>query len=147
MRAVIQRVTQAQVSVAGEVVGQIGAGMLVLLGIGHGDGPSQIAYIGRKIIDLRIFDDASGKPSISLRECGGAVLLVSQFTLYADTSRGRRPGYSPAALADVAAPLIDAMRDYLVSAGVPVATGRFGADMQVSLVNNGPYTLLLDSQK
>lgn len=147
MRAVIQRVTQAQVSVAGEVVGQIGAGMLVLLGIGHGDGPSQIASIGRKIIDLRIFDDASGKPSISLRECGGAVLLVSQFTLYADTSRGRRPGYSPAALADVAAPLIDAMRDYLVSAGVPVATGRFGADMQVSLVNNGPYTLLLDSQK
>jgi len=147
MRAVIQRVTQAQVSVAGEIVGQIGAGVMVLLGIGHGDGPAQIAQIGRKILELRIFDDESGKPNISLLDSGGAVLLVSQFTLYADTSRGRRPGYSPAALPDVAAPLVDAMRDYLTAAGVSVATGRFGADMQVSLTNNGPYTLILDSEK
>ena len=92
MRAVIQRVTQAQVSVAGEVIGQIEAGVMVLLGIGHGDGPAQISQIGRKILELRIFDDESGKPNISLLDSGGSVLLVSQFTLYADTSRGRRPG-------------------------------------------------------
>ena len=120
---------------------------MVLLGIGHGDGLAQISQIGRKILELRIFDDESGKPNISLLDSGGAVLLVSQFTLYADTSRGRRPGYSPAALPDVAAPLVDAMRDYLTAAGVRVATGRFGADMQVSLTNNGPYTLILDSEK
>jgi len=145
MRAVIQRVTQASVSVHGEVVGAIGDGMLVLLGIGHGDGPAHIQQLGRKILELRIFDDASGKPNISLQEHGGAVLLVSQFTLYADVSRGRRPGYAHAAAPGDAAPLVDAMSAFLREAGVTVASGRFGAEMQVSLVNDGPYTILLDS--
>jgi len=145
MRAVIQRVTQASVSVHGDIVGNIGAGMLVLLGIGHGDGQTQIQQLGRKILDLRIFDDASGKPNISLLEHGGAVLVVSQFTLYADISRGRRPGYNMAAHPNDAAPLVDAMVAFLREAGVTVATGQFGAEMQVSLTNDGPYTILLDS--
>jgi D-tyrosyl-tRNA(Tyr) deacylase len=145
MRAVIQRVTQASVSVHGDVVGHIHHGMVVFLGIGRGDGHAQIAQIGRKILDLRIFDDASGKPNISLQEHGGAVLLVSQFTLYADVSRGRRPGYAHAAAPADAAPLVDAMGAFLREAGVTVATGRFGAEMQVSLINDGPYTILLDS--
>jgi D-tyrosyl-tRNA(Tyr) deacylase len=145
MRAVIQRVTHASVHVHDELVGEIGAGMLVLLGVGHGDTSAQIAQIGRKILELRIFDDASGKPNISLQEHGGAVLLVSQFTLYADVSRGRRPGYAHAAAPADAAPLVDAMGGFLRAAGVTVATGRFGAEMQVSLINDGPYTILLDS--
>lgn len=145
MRAVIQRVTHASVQVHGEIVGQIDAGMLVLLGIGHGDGDAQISQIGRKILELRMFDDESGKPNISLIDHGGSVLLVSQFTLYADTSRGRRPGYAHAAPPNEAAPLVDAMVAFLRAAGVTVATGVFGAEMQVSLTNDGPYTILLDS--
>ena len=145
MRAVIQRVTHASVHVHGELVGEIDAGMLVLLGVGHGDTPAQIAQIGRKILELRIFDDESGKPNISLVDCGGAVLLVSQFTLYADVSRGRRPGYAQAAPPAAAAPLVDAMAAFLRDAGVRVATGQFGAEMQVALTNDGPYTILLDS--
>lgn len=145
MRAIIQRVSQASVTVAHEIVGAIGPGMLVLLGVGQGDTTQQIEQIGRKILDLRIFDDESGKPNISLRDSGGAVLLVSQFTLYADTSRGRRPGYSHAAHPDIAAPLVDQMAAFLRENGVTVETGRFGAEMQVSLVNEGPYTIVLDS--
>lgn len=145
MRAIIQRVSQARVTVADDIVGTIGPGMLVLLGVGQGDTTQQIEQIGRKILELRIFDDASGKPNIPLRDSGGAVLLVSQFTLYADISRGRRPGYSHAAHPDIAAPLVDQMAAFLRDNGVNVETGRFGAEMQVSLVNDGPYTLILDS--
>lgn len=145
MRAVIQRVTQARVSVHGELVGEIGAGMLVLLGIGHGDSQTHVEQLGRKMLELRIFDDESGKPNRALRDHGGAILLVSQFTLYADTSRGRRPGYAHAAPPADAAPLVDAMATFLREAGVTVATGRFGAEMQVALVNDGPFTILLDS--
>lgn len=145
MRAIIQRVTQATVDVAGVRVGAIERGVLVLLGIGRGDGPMQIDQIAKKIIELRMFDDASGKPNISVVDSGGAVLLVSQFTLYADTSRGRRPGYAHAAPPAVAEPLCATMVDTLRRAGVTVATGVFGAEMQVSLINDGPYTIILDS--
>ena len=145
MRALVQRVTHAAVDVAGQRVGSIERGMLVLLGIGHGDGQPQIDLIAKKLLELRMFDDASGKPNISLVDSGGAVLLVSQFTLYADTSRGRRPGYSHAAAPAVAEPLCTAMAVHLRAAGVTVATGVFGAEMQVSLINDGPYTIILDS--
>ena len=145
MRAIIQRVSQAHVAVASQTVGAITHGMVVLLGIGQGDSTVQIEHIGRKILELRIFDDESGKPNISLRDSGGAVLLISQVTLYADISRGRRPGYSHAAHPDIAAPLVDQMAAFLRDNGVTVETGQFGAEMKVSLVNEGPYTIILDS--
>ena len=145
MRAILQRVSQATVAVDGVNVGAIAHGLLVLLGIGQGDGPAQIALIAKKILELRIFDDEQGKPNISLLDSGGSVLVVSQFTLYADTSRGRRPGYALAAAPALAEPLYEAMVAALRTAGVTVATGVFGADMQVSLTNNGPYTIILDS--
>lgn len=145
MRAIIQRVSQADVAVAGQTVGAITHGMVVLLGIGQGDTITQIEQIGRKILELRIFDDESGKPNISVHDSGGAVLLISQFTLYADTSRGRRPGYSHAAHPDIAAPLVDQMAAFLRTHGVKVETGQFGAEMKVSLINEGPYTIILDS--
>ena len=145
MRAIIQRVSQAHVAVASQTVGAITHGMVVLLGIGQDDSTVQIEQIGRKILELRIFDDESGKPNISLRDSGGAVLLISQFTLYADISRGRRTGYSHAAHPDIAAPLVDQMAAFLRDNGVTVETGQFGAEMKVSLVNEGPYTIILDS--
>lgn len=145
MRAIIQRVSQAHVSVADQTVGAITHGMVVLLGIGQDDSTVQIEQIGRKILELRIFDDESGKPNISLRDSGGAALLISQFTLYADISRGRRPGYSHAAHPDIAAPLVNQMAAFLRDNGVTVETGQFGAEMKVSLVNEGPYTIILDS--
>lgn len=145
MRAVLQRVTHAAVVVAGQTVGAIGPGMLVLLGIGRGDGPTQVDFVTKKILELRIFDDASGKPNIPITESGGGLLVVSQFTLYADTSRGRRPGYSHAAAPADAEPLCALVVDRLRAAGVTVATGVFGAEMQVSLCNDGPYTIILDS--
>lgn len=145
MRAIIQRVSNAQVTVANEIVGAINHGMVVLLGIGQDDTAQQIEQIGRKIIDLRIFDDESGKPNVALRDSGGAVLLISQFTLYADVSRGRRPGYSHAAHPDIAAPLVEQMAAFLRSNGITVETGQFGAEMRVALINEGPYTIILDS--
>jgi D-tyrosyl-tRNA(Tyr) deacylase len=145
MRAVVQRVTAAEVQVAGAVVGAISQGMVVLLGIGQGDTHKQVELIGNKILDVRIFDDDSGKPNVSLRDTGYQVLVVSQFTLYADISRGRRPGYSHAAPPDHAAPLVEAMVAHLRNQGLTVATGVFGAEMQVSLTNDGPYTLIIDS--
>lgn len=145
MRAIIQRVSNAQVTVANEIVGAINHGMVVLLGIGQNDTAQQIEQIGRKIIDLRIFDDESGKPNVALRDSGGAVLLISQFTLYADVSRGRRPGYSHAAHPDIAAPLVEQMAAFLRSNGITVETGQFGAEMRVALINEGPYTIILDS--
>lgn len=145
MRAILQRVSHAAVDVDGVRVGEIGNGLLVLLGIGQGDGHDQIAQLTKKILELRIFDDENGKPNVSLIDCGGALLVVSQFTLYADTSRGRRPGYSAAAAPAVAEPLYEATVAVLRAAGVTVATGVFGAEMQVSLTNSGPYTIILDS--
>ncbi|MGB3619520.1 MAG: D-aminoacyl-tRNA deacylase [Catalinimonas sp.] len=148
MLTVIQRVKSAEVRIDGVVRGQVGAGLLVLLGIGHDDGPDDVAYLSRKITQLRIFADAAGKMNRSVRDVGGGILLVSQFTLHADTRKGHRPSYVAAAPPAVAEPLYERMIHQLAAdLGQPIATGRFGADMQVSLLNDGPVTIVLDSRQ
>jgi D-tyrosyl-tRNA(Tyr) deacylase len=146
MRAVIQRVTSASVAVDNQVVGAIGPGLLILLGIGAGDGPAEAELLAEKIANLRIFADDQGRFNRSLLDIGGEVLVVSQFTLYADTRRGRRPSFSHAALPEVAEPLVNSFVEALREKGAPVVTGLFGAHMQVALQNNGPVTILLDSE-
>lgn len=145
MRAVLQRVSRARVVVDGEVVGAISRGWLVLLGVGREDGPAEAERLARKIVTLRAFEDAAGKTNLSLLDVGGAVLVVSQFTLYADTRGGRRPSFINAAPPDQAEPLVRAFAEHLAAAGVPVASGVFGAHMEVELVNDGPFTLWLDT--
>ncbi|RPF19748.1 D-aminoacyl-tRNA deacylase [Myceligenerans xiligouense] len=141
MRAVIQRVTRASVTVGGEIVGKIDRpGLLALVGATHDDGPEQVATIARKIAELRILRDER-----SAVDAGAPVLVVSQFTLYGDARKGRRPTWSAAAPGPVAEPLVNAVVDDLRSRGLEVATGRFGADMAVDLVNDGPVTILLDA--
>lgn len=140
MRAVVQRVSRAEVRVDGAVVGAIGPGLLVLVGVAPGDGPAQVAWMAEKIENLRIFADDAGKMNRSVRDVGGGVLVVSQFTLYGDASRGRRPSFVGAALPDVARPLYEALADRLAA-----ARGVFGAHMEVEGVNDGPVTLLLDT--
>jgi D-aminoacyl-tRNA deacylase len=144
VRALIQRVTEARVTVDDEVVGQIGAGLCVLVGVTHDDTDAEAVKLAAKVANLRVFDDDDGVMNRSLLDTGGAALVVSQFTLYGDTSRGRRPGWSAAAPPDAAEPLVDRFAEGLVELGVPVATGRFRAEMQVALVNDGPVTLLVD---
>src|SRR5262249_17765050 len=145
MRAVIQRVRRASVSVAGEVVGAIEQGVLVLLGIAHADTSELGAWLADKIVNLRIFNDGDGKMNLSLLDVGGACLVVSQFTLYGDVRKGRRPSFIDAAPPAIAIPLYEAFLDSVRAQGVSVAAGRFGADMQVELVNDGPVTLILDA--
>jgi D-tyrosyl-tRNA(Tyr) deacylase len=145
MRAVVQRVSQASVTVGDEVVGAIGQGLLILLGIGVGDSEAEARLLAEKTANLRIFADEEGRFNRSLLDVGGEALVVSQFTLYADTRRGRRPGFSDAAPPEIAAPLVDIFADELRRLGVAVSTGRFGAMMRVALVNDGPVTILLDS--
>ncbi len=140
MRAVVQRVSSASVSVAGEIVGQIGAGLLVLVGVKSGDGPEQAQALARKIFTLRIL---AGERSAE--DVGAPLLVISQFTLYADTNKGRRPSWNAAAPGAVAEPLVDAFAAYLRELGAQVETGRFGADMQVSLINDGPFTIVIDT--
>ena len=140
MRAVLQRVTRAAVTVEGEVVGSIGAGLLVLVAATHDDGPADVATLARKISELRILP---GETSVA--ESGAAVLVVSQFTLYGSTRKGRRPSWTAAAPGAVAEPLVDAVVADLRARGVEVATGRFGAQMSVELVNDGPFTVLVDT--
>ena len=147
MRAVLQRVSSTHVSVDGHEVGRIGRGLVVLVGIGRSDGLSDVDYIVAKIRDLRVFEDADGKMNLSLSEVGGAALVVSQFTLYGDCRRGRRPSFDAAAAPDVARGLYDELARRLEAGGVSVQTGRFQAMMEVELVNDGPVTLLLDSTK
>ncbi|SDW50840.1 D-aminoacyl-tRNA deacylase [Roseicitreum antarcticum] len=144
MRALVQRVTQASVTVKGAVVGEIGPGAMVLICAMAGDTQAQADQMAAKIARLRIFRDEAGKMNLSLLQTAGAVLLVSQFTLAADTSRGNRPGFSAAAPPDAGALLVDRCGDTLRGLGVSVATGVFGADMAVSLVNDGPVTLWLE---
>ena len=146
MRAAIQRVQHASVEVEGEVVGKIGPGLLVLLGVGKDDTEEDARYMAGKIANIRIFSDADGKFNLALGDVGGAVLLVSQFTLYADTRRGRRPSFTDAALPDVAERLVERCAALLREATIPVEMGRFGAHMEVSLVNDGPVTIWLDSR-
>lgn len=145
MKAVIQRVRHASVVVEGETVGEIGVGLLVLLGAWRDDAEEDVRYIARKVAELRIFSDVEGKFNLSLADVGGSVLLVSQFTLYADTRKGRRPSFTDAAPPDLAQALVDKCAQLLREAGVHVEEGRFGADMDVSLLNDGPVTIILDS--
>lgn len=147
MRAVVQRVREASVTVDGDVVSRIGAGLAVLVGVAVDDAADDGEWLARKIIDLRIFDDESGVMNRSVRDTGGELLAVSQFTLYASTRSGNRPSWSRAARSDIAKPRFDAFVDALAARiGKPVATGRFGANMAVALVNDGPVTLWLDSR-
>ena len=145
MRALLQRVSTASVEVAGERVGEIGIGLLALVAAGVGDGSPDALRLARKIAVLRVFGDAEGRMNRSLAEVGGAVLCVSQFTLYADTRRGNRPGFTAAAAPDLGRELVDVVAVGLRSLGLPVETGRFGAEMRVSLVNEGPVTIWLDT--
>jgi D-tyrosyl-tRNA(Tyr) deacylase len=144
VRAVVQRVTRANVTVAGEEVGAIGPGLCVLVGVTHEDGEAEAAKLADKLWGLRIFDDADGVMNVNAADAGAEVLVVSQFTLYGDTSRGRRPSWLAAARPEVAEPLVDAVVAALRALGAPVATGRFRTDMQVELVNDGPVTILLE---
>jgi D-tyrosyl-tRNA(Tyr) deacylase len=148
MRAVVQRVARAAVTVDGRVVGQVGRGLCVLLGAGRDDGPQDVAYMVDKIPNLRIFPDAQGKMNLSVREIDGGVLVISQFTLYGDARKGRRPSFIHALEPVAAEALYQRLVADLRAAGIAhVATGSFGADMQVELVNDGPVTILLDSSK
>jgi D-tyrosyl-tRNA(Tyr) deacylase len=145
MRAVLQRVSRAKVTVDAEVTGEIGRGWLVLLGVAPGDGKKEIDWLADKVANLRAFADAEGKMNLSVQDVGGSVLVVSQFTLYGDCLRGRRPGFTGAAQPNVAEPLYEQFVVALKALGVPVATGRFAADMQVELVNDGPVTFVIDT--
>ncbi|MEF9895947.1 MAG: D-aminoacyl-tRNA deacylase [Clostridia bacterium] len=147
MRAVVQRVTFAKVVVAGETVGEIGKGFMVLVGAEEGDGDKDRQYIEDKLSGLRVFEDEAGKMNLSVADVGGSILLVSQFTLLGDARHGRRPSFSRAARPEDAAPMLEEMAQALAQRGIPVATGRFRTHMEVSLVNDGPVTLLLDSRK
>jgi D-tyrosyl-tRNA(Tyr) deacylase len=140
VRALIQRVSSASVSVDGDEVGRIGAGLLVFVGVGRGDRLEDADRLAAKVLALRVFEDAEGRLGRSVRDVGGAILCVSQFTLYADTRRGNRPSFTAAALPEEAEPIYERMREALGAKG-----GRFGAEMAVELVNHGPVTLLLES--
>jgi D-tyrosyl-tRNA(Tyr) deacylase len=147
VRAVISRVAWARVVADGEVTGEIGPGLLVLVGVASGDTEAEAGWLAAKLAGLRVFDDGQGKMNRSVTEVGGAALVVSQFTLYGDARRGRRPSYVAAAPPEVAAPLVEAVAKDLAGAGVPVATGRFGAHMLVESAGDGPVTILLDSTR
>jgi D-tyrosyl-tRNA(Tyr) deacylase len=145
VRALLQRTSGARVRVGGDVVGEIEAGLVVLLGVGPDDDDAVADGLARRITELRIFDDAEGRTNLSLIDVGGSVLLVSQFTLYADTRRGRRPGFTGAAAPELAERLYLRVAAALRALGVEVATGRFGEVMAVELVNDGPFTIWLDT--
>ena len=147
MRAVVQRVRTAQVAVEGEVVCEMGAGLLALVGVGRGDTPASAEALARRIVHLRIFSDENERMNRSLLDTGGTLGVVSQFTLYGDARHGRRPSFVEACPAEQAAPLIEAVVAASRALGVPVATGRFRAAMEVSLVNSGPVTILLDTDR
>jgi D-tyrosyl-tRNA(Tyr) deacylase len=144
---VASRVAWARVVVDTEVTGEIGPGLLLLVGVGRDDGPEEAAWLAEKVAGLRVFDDEAGVPNRSLAEVGGGTLVVSQFTLYGDARRGRRPSYIAAARPEQAAPLVDAVADALAATGLTVARGRFGAIMRVESAGDGPFTILLDSAK
>ena len=145
MRALLQRTSGARVRVGGDVIGEIGTGLVVLLGVGPDDDEAVADALARRATELRIFDDADGRTNLALGDVGGGVLAVSQFTLYADTRRGRRPGFTGAAAPELAERLYVRFVEALRSLGVEVATGRFGAVMEVELVNDGPFTIWLDT--
>ncbi|MGV3608303.1 MAG: D-aminoacyl-tRNA deacylase [Planctomycetaceae bacterium] len=147
MRAVLQRVTRAQVSVDGEVIGQIGPGLVILLGVAQGDTQADVDWMAEKVIQLRLFEDAAGKTNLSTKDVAGGLLVISQFTLLADCRNGRRPSFTAAAPPEEANQLYEAFVAACRQSGLPVQTGKFRADMQVELVNDGPVTVMLDSKK
>jgi len=144
MRLVIQRVESAQVEVAGDLIAKIGKGLLVLVGIGKNDDDSSLEWLANKTVDLRIFEDENQKMNLGLRDVNGEILLVSQFTLYADCQRGRRPGFDQAAQPEIAEKQFNEFVQAVNRLGIKVQTGLFGADMKVSLVNDGPVTIILE---
>ena len=145
MRAIVQRVTAASVTVAGEPVGRIGPGLVLLVGVRHGDSPAAARWLAEKVAQLRIFADDESKFNRSVLDVGGSILLISQFTVYGDCRKGRRPNFTAAAPPGVAAPLLDMLAAELRHRGLPVETGEFGAMMQVALTNDGPVTVLVDT--
>ncbi len=147
MRAVVSRVAWARVVAETELTGEIGPGLLVLVGVTHADSEADADWLAAKVAALRVFDDDDGKMNRSLTDVGGGALVVSQFTLYGDARKGRRPSYLAAAPPEVAAPLVEAVAKALAGSGIQVATGRFGADMQVESAGDGPVTILLDSTR
>ena len=147
MRALLQRVTRASVTVDEQITGQIGLGLLVLLGVGQDDSEVQVKILADKIVHMRIFGDDEGKMNRSLLDIGGEVLVVSQFTLYADIRRGRRPSFTNAAPPSLAEPLVERFKDAITAYGLRVADGIFGAHMQVELLNDGPVTIWMDSEE
>lgn len=147
LRAVVQRVSSALVTVDGSVAGEIGKGLVVLVGVGREDAERDIEYLAEKITGLRVFPDQDGKMNLSVREASGSLLIVSQFTLYGDCRKGKRPGYDKAAAPDQAIAQYDRFVDRCKTYGIPVETGVFQADMLVSIQNDGPVTLLIDSKK
>jgi D-tyrosyl-tRNA(Tyr) deacylase len=148
MRAVIQRVREGRVLVEGETIGQVGHGLVILLGAGQGDTQAEVDRLAAKISTLRIFSDSQGKTNLSILDVGGEALVISQFTLYADCRKGRRPSFVHAALPDVASPLVDNFAERLRQAGIRrVETGKFGATMLVEIHNDGPFTIILDTDQ
>ncbi len=148
MRVVLQRVTRGAVRVDGQVVGQIGQGFVILVGVGHADGEAQAQWLAHKIAGLRVFEDEGGKFNLALSDVGGGCLVVSQFTLFADARKGRRPSFIDAAPPEIAAPLVERFADLLRAEGVAqVETGIFGALMEVEIINDGPVTIWLDTDE
>ncbi len=144
MRALIQRVSQGKVSVEGKTIAEIGQGLVILLGVGEGDGKEEIDYLAKKIAQLRIFEDEQGKMNLSLLDVGGEAIVVSQFTLYADTRKGRRPSFIHAAPPEIASPLVDKFVDTLLAHGIKTQSGEFGANMLVEIDNDGPVTIWME---
>lgn len=147
MRAVVQRVSEARVEVDGQIVGEIGRGLMVLAGCGEGDGEDDARWLADKIANLRVFEDEDGKMNLSVLDIGGSVLLVPNFTLYGDCRKGRRPSFTGACDPEIADGFMDVLADRIAEAGLEVERGEFGAHMHVSLTNNGPVTLLLSSDR
>ncbi|MDN7028908.1 D-tyrosyl-tRNA(Tyr) deacylase [Lactiplantibacillus plantarum] len=147
MRVIVQRSQQAQVSIDGKVRGTIDHGFVLLVGFQDGDGQAELDYIAHKILNLSVFSDADGKMNLNIQQVGGAILSISQFTLYAETRHGNRPSFTAAGNPELASKLYDTFNQQLAASGVTVATGEFGADMQVSLVNDGPVTICYDTDQ
>jgi D-tyrosyl-tRNA(Tyr) deacylase len=144
MRALLQRVSRASVSVEGQTISSIGKGLLILLGVGHGDGEEQAKSLAEKVANLRVFEDEQGKTNLSILDVNGQAIVVSQFTLYADTRKGRRPSFIDAGLPEMAEPLVSRFAELLSGHGVPTQTGKFGAHMEVEIHNDGPVTIWLE---
>ena len=146
MRCVVQRVTEAAVRIDGELVGQAGKGFLLLIGVEVGDTAEDMDYIARKVPNLRIFEDENGKMNLSVKDEGGEILLISQFTLYGDCTHGNRPSFIAAARPETAQPLYEIVKEELIGYGIPVCTGVFGADMKIEQYNDGPVSILIESE-